>query len=380
LVRETVTLEERYTQGMKKRIAALLLALLAVGAGNQEKRSRPFAMGVNPFPYELSAEAIEATQLWILDNTDLVSIKLDEGVPWQEALESKSSYDPAFEGSLDWKGKKPQDKKVFLSMTPLNKDKTGMAGYRGAAENMPNPDPWNKKDLDDPLVAKAYLNFCREMIRRFKPDYMAYGIEVNNLIKVPAKWKKFVPFVRDIYMTLKKENPQLPLILTLSTETATEPEQASSQRKQIGEILPFTDLIAVTAIPYIKESNPAKLPKTYFAQMASLAPQKPFAIAETAFLAEDVNVDIGAVHIERVGKAAWQADYLKFCFEEGVKHNAKFIIWMIPRDLDKLYESLPPLIREIILPIRDTGLLDGAGTPRKSFELWSQWLKYPRSK
>jgi hypothetical protein len=35
---------------MKKRMAVLVLALLAVGAGNQEKKGRPFAMGVNPFP------------------------------------------------------------------------------------------------------------------------------------------------------------------------------------------------------------------------------------------------------------------------------------------------------------------------------------------
>jgi hypothetical protein len=163
-------------------------------------------------------------------------------------------------------------------------------------------------------------------------------------------------------------------------EFETDPEQVGAQKKGIQDILPYSDLVAVTAIPYIKEPNPAKLPKNYFAQMAALAPQKPFAIAETAFLAEDVNVDIGAIHIERVGKAAWQADYLKFCFDEGSKHNAKFIVWMLPRDLDKLYESLPPIIREIILPIRDTGLMDGAGAPRKSFELWSQWLKLPRSK
>jgi hypothetical protein len=365
---------------MKKMTAVLALALLMVGAGNQEKRSRPFGMGVNPFPYDISPEAVEATQLWILDNTDLVTIKLDEGVPWQEALENKNTYDPGFEGSLDWKGKKPQDKRVFLSLTPLNKEKTGMANYRGAMENMPNPEPWNKKDLDDPMVAKAYLNFCREMIRRFKPDYMAYGIEVNNLVKTPAKWKKFVPFARDIYMALKKDNPRLSLILTLSTETATDPEQVGQQKKAIGEILPFTDLIAVTAIPYIKEPNPSKLPKNYFGQMAALAPQKPFAIAETAFLAEDVNVDIGAMHIERVGKAAWQAEYLKFCFDEGVKHNAKFIVWMIPRDLDVLYDKLPPLIRDILLPIRDTGLMDGKGEPRKAFEVWSEWLKLPRSK
>jgi hypothetical protein len=357
--------------------AALALALLMVGAGNQEKKGRPFAMGVNPFPYELSAEAIEATQLWILDNTDIVSVKLDEGVPWQEALENKNAYDPGFEGSLEWKGKFPKDKKVFLSMTPLNKDKNGMAGYRGAAENMPNPDPWNKKDLDDPLVAKSYLNFCREMIRRFKPDYFAYGIEVNNLAKAPAKWKKFVPFAKDIYAALKKDYPQMPLILTLSTESVTfDPEQSPAQKKAIKEILPFTDMIAVTALPYIKEQNPAKLPKDYFAQMAALAPQKPFAIAETAFLAEDVNF----LGIERIGKPAWQQDYLKFCFDEGSKLNAKFIIWMLPRDCEALYKRIPAPINEMLKLFKDTGLLDGEGKPRKSFELWSQWLKVPRLK
>ena len=234
--------------------------------------------------------------------------------------------------------------------------------------------------LPDPLVAKADLNFCREMIRRFRPDYLAYGIEVNQLVKVPAKWKKFVPFARDVYSALKKDFPQLPVCVTLSTDTALEAEQVTIQKRAINEILPYTDLVAVTAIPYIKESNPAKLPKNYFAQMAALAPQKPFAIAETAFLAEDVKVDVGPIHIERVGKAAWQADYLRFCFEEGARHNAKFIVWMLPRDPDILYEKLPPLIRDILLPIKDTGLLDGEGKPRKSFELWSQWLKYARAR
>lgn len=362
---------------MKNLLPIALLALATVAAGGQERKARPFSMGVTPFPYDLSPEAIESTQLWILDHTDIVAIKLDDGVPWQEALENKNSYHPNFEESLAQKSKFPKDKRVFLSMTPLNKEKNGMANYRGAGENEPNPEPWNKKDLDDALVAKSYLNFCREMIRRYKPDYFAYGIEVNNLIKTPAKWKKFVPFARDIYLALKKDNPQLPLILTLAADaTAFEPDSAPGHRKAIKDILPFTDLVAVTAMPYIKEQNPAKIPKDYFAQMAALAPQKPFAIAETAFLAEDVNF----FGIERVGKPAWQEDYLRFCFQEGVKLNAKFVIWMLPRDCDPLYEKLPPLVREIVTPIKDTGLMDGEGKPRKAFELWSQWLKYTRLK
>jgi hypothetical protein len=367
----------KHAFGLLALVAAALAGSTRAEAGGQEKKARPFSMGVTPFPYDFTPEAVEATQLWILDNTDIVAIKLDEGVPWQEALENKNSYDPKFEESLSFKAKFPKEKKVFVSVTPLNKDKNGMANYRGPEENMPNPEPWNKKDLDDPLVLKAFLNYCREMLRRYRPDYFAYGIEVNNLAKVPAKWKKFVPFAQSVYVTLKKENPQLQVFVTLGCEaTVFEPDAAPAQKKAIKEILPFSDLVAVTALPYIKEQNPAKIPKDYFSQMAALGAGKPFAIAETAFLAEDVNF----FGVERVGKAAWQADYLKFCFEEGVKLNAKFVIWMIPRDPDMLYEKLPPVVRDILLLIKDTGLLDGKGNPRKSFEVWSQWLKYQRTR
>jgi hypothetical protein len=368
---------------MKQPLALLLLVLVSLAggtpavAGGQEKKARPFSMGVGLFPYDFTPEAIEATQSWIAENTDIVAMKLDEGVPWQEALENKNTYDPKFEESLAMKAKAAKEKKVFVSVTPLNKDKNGMANYRGPEENMPNPEPWNKKDLDDPVVLKAFLNYCRELIRRYKPDYFAYAIEVNNLAKLPAKWKKFVPFAQSVYVALKKEHPQLQVFVTLGCEaTVFEPDAAPAQKKAIKEILVFSDLVAVTALPYVKEQNPAKIPKDYFSQMAALGPGKPFAIAETAFLAEDVNF----FGIERVGKPAWQADYLKFCFEEGVKLNAKFVIWMLPRDPDMLYDKLPPLVRDILLIIKDTGLLDGQGNPRKSYEVWSQWLKYTRTR
>lgn len=375
----------RYTQGMKNAFAITILAILTLAAGprradagNQEKRARPFSMGVTAFPYDMTPQAVQDTQLWILDNTDIVALKFDEGIPWQEALENRNTYTEGFEASFTSKSQFPKEKKVFLSLTPLNKDKNGMAGYRDAAEHSPNPDPWNKKDLDDPMVAKAYLSFCREMIRRLKPDYVAYGIQVNDLIKAgPAKWSKFVPFARDIYLALKKDNPKLPVFVTLDSDaTAFEPDSAPNHKKLLKDILPFTDMIAVTAFPYVKEQNPAKLPKDLFAQMAAMAPNKPFAIAETAFLAEDVNF----IGIERVGKAAWQQDYLKMCFEEGVRLNAKFVIWMLPRDCDALYEKIPPPLNELLKLFKDTGLLDGDGKPRKSYELWSQWLKYTRTK
>src|SRR5688500_4411954 len=181
---------------MNHLIATAALVLLtfsdasADGLRRQERTARPFLMGVPAMPYDFSAEAIEATQTFIVDHTDMVAIKFDEGIPWEEALQNRNTYTSGFEKSFTDKSKFPKEKKVFLSVTPLNKDKNAMAGYRDDGENSPNPDPWGRKDFDDPMVAKAYLNFCKEMIRRFRPDYFAYGIEVNQLAKTPAKWKK----------------------------------------------------------------------------------------------------------------------------------------------------------------------------------------------
>jgi hypothetical protein len=215
------------------------------------------------------------------------------------------------------------------------------------------------------------------MIGRFKPDFLAYGMEVNQLAsKNPARWKKFLPFARDVYLALKKENPGLQVCVTLSADLFGDEAQAAAQKKAVREILPFTDVIAVAAHPYIWQTNPSKIPKDYFSRIAQLAPGKPFAIAETAFPAEDSDI----LGLERVGKAAWQQDWTRFCLEEAARLNSRFVVWMFARDIDDLFARIPPILNEPLKFIRDTGLLDGKGQPRKAFETWQQWLKIPRAK
>ncbi len=355
----------------------LTLALPAHPAGpGQERKSRPFSMGVSTLPHDLTPEAIDALYLFILDHTDLFAAKVDEGVPWMEALE-KRPYSKSLEDSLAWKMKRPENKRVFLSLTPLNDNKDGLAGYRGMGEKEALPAAWARKDFDDPDVAKAYLAYCRDLIGRFRPDHVAYAMEVNQLAsKNPARWKKFLAFSRDIYVALKKDNPALQICVTFSADLLSDESQASAQKKAIKEILPFTDLLAVAAHPYIFQTNPSKIPKDYFSKIAQLAPGKPFAIAETAFPAEDSDI----LGFERVGKPAWQQDWLRFCLEEAARSNAKFVVWMTSRDIDDLFARVPPILHEFLKFIRDTGLQDGQGKPRKSFETWAQWLKIPRAK
>jgi hypothetical protein len=355
-----------------KIVVALALALATVAAGGpQERKSRSFYMGTELIPHDLSVEGYAALFAFLNSNTDLVPVKLDKGVPWPEALE-KQSYSPEYEKNLTDTQEQLKDKKIFLSVTPLNGDKNDVAGYRGALENEPRPGAWKTKDFDDPAIAKAFLSYCGEMIRRFRPEFFAFALEANALAKnSPARFKKFILFASDIYNALKKENPKLPIFLTLNGDTYL--EDVANQKKASTALLAASDYVVVSTLPYIKEQVPSKLGKEFLAQFQALAPSKPFAISGTAFLAQDVSV----LGIERVGKAPWQLDYLKFVFEECARLNAKFVIWLTPRDLDELVKKLG-LLGEFAKPIMYTGLQDSKGNPRKSFDLWQQWLKLPK--
>ena len=350
---------------------ALFAALLLAG-GPQDRKSRPFHLGVTPIPHDLTPEAIGDFQAFQKEHTDLVAQKLDEGVPWPEAI-GGTPYEAGLDAKIKEVADRPDGKKLLLSTTPLNGGKDGLAGYRGALPNLPLSGAWREKDFDDAGVAKAYVAWCRELIRRTRPDYFVYAMEVNALVKHTARWKKFVPFVRDVYTALKKENPDLPLLFTIQLEGFYAEE--SPQRVALRPIMPFTDYVTVTTLPNIKESNPAKLPRDYFARAAALGQGKPFAVAETAFLGEDLTI----AGFERVGKAAWQDDYLRWLLDDCAKLNAKFVVWIVPRDFDLLYEKLlanTPL--DFFKIVKDTGLLDGSGKPRKSFDTWQGWLKLPR--
>jgi hypothetical protein len=95
---------------------------------------------------------------------------------------------------------------------------------------------------------------------------------------------------------------------------------------------------------------------------------------ETAFLGEDLALP----GLERAGKAAWQDEYLRWLLDESARLNAKYVVWTVPRDYDLLYLKLlagTPL--DFLKILKDTGLLDGDGKPRKSFETWEKWRALP---
>jgi len=351
--------------------------------GERKPTSRSFHLGFTQVILGESPEAIERLYKALAEHADMITLHYDGGIPWPEALAEKPYPKKVEEEIAFRKSRLRNDPKVYLAVTPIALMRNALAPYWGnqrqeGLAGSERPGDWKNKDFDNPEVIAAYTNHCRRMIREFKPDYMAYGIEVNMLaMSNRAGFRKYLVFMKEVYEALKKENPNLPIFLTSQIDHYYKDKE--NQREAVRQLLPYTDYIAVSCYPYMEGHTPDNLPEDWFSQVAELDPSKPFAIAETGYAAEDVVILDWNVNVP--GSEEWQAWYTRFILGESNRLNGRFVVWFFAHDFDAFFnqfegEELGAM--EFARWWRDTGLLDGNGNPRESLHIWDEWLKLPR--
>jgi hypothetical protein len=356
----------------------------AIDSGTGQKPSDPelpgprsFHLGFTPDDLLSTPEVGKVVYETLSRHADLVAFHLGHGVPWEEAL-NEQPFPPAVEQYLaKWSRLKARlrgDQTVYLALTPLKLQRNGIAAYWGGDEA--GVQKWKSQTFDAPETILAYTRFCRRMIRRFKPDYFAYGVEANMLADAnPRKFEQFRVLAKQVYETLKAENPKLPIFLTFQIDLYH--KHRAGQRPVITKLLPYSDFIAVSTYPYMEGYAPETLPKDWFADVAALDPRKPFAIAETGFIAEE------SYHNWQNGKTVegseeGQAAYVRCLLRCANRQQARFVVWFFPQDVDEFWKGLTnPLMKWFVKIWRDSGLVDGNGRERKGLREWDRWLQQP---
>jgi hypothetical protein len=339
--------------------------------------ARRFRLGFTPDDLLNTPEIGKTVLDTLTKHSDLVALHLGLGVPWEEAL-NEQPFPPAVEKYLaKWSRLEDQlrgNHAVYLALTPLKLQRNDIALYWGGDEA--GVKKWKNRNFDEAETILAYTRFCRRMIRRFTPNYFAYGIEANML--AGANLKKFEQFrvlTKQVYCTLKKENPELPVFLTFQIDQYH--RYRATQRPAIEKLLPYTDVIAVSTYPYMEGYLPQTLPSDWFSNVAALDPAKKFAIAETGFIAEESyhNWQNGRT-VE--GSEAAQAAYVRHLLTIANRQQAQFVVWFFPQDVDEFWRNQTnPLARWFVKIWRDSGLVDGDGKEREGMKEWDRWLMQP---
>jgi hypothetical protein len=364
--------------------AARPAAAAAVAPGDLAKASsRSFYLSMTPWPYDFTPQAKAYTYDLIQKHTDMVAHHFDEGVPWPEALAGEPYHEKVRE-DLDHRVKQLPGKQRYLALTPLSPARDGLALHWSHEPNQKLPKEWKSKSFDDPEVVEAYLNYARTMIRKFQPTYVNYGIESNILAERNARaFDAYVKLNAAVYPRLKAEFPNIPFFLSFHIGSLE--EDRGKQVKAIQRLLPYSDFVTVSTYPYGEKhrskggsySDPSELPGDWLRQVAALAPDKPFGIAETGFIAQDFEAK--KLRIRVPGNERHQTQYVKWLLEEVQALDGKFVVWFVPRDYDAFWKRLEKMgMSEVFKTWQDTGLVDESGRERGSLKVWDSWLALPR--
>lgn len=364
---------------MRKQALSVLAALAVAGCDGGSDPApvpRPFVMGFTDFPYAATFQAIDDVYRYIATDGDFVNHHFDGGVPWVEAL-AGGPLPAAIESEIATKlAKVPRTHRTLVTATPVNFLRTGLADYRGGQTAGPLPAPWDTVSFDNPIVEQAFLVYAERLIERLEPKYFAYTIEANILAdKNPARWASYVRLARALYTELKRRHPALLVFPTIQLELLR--EKGAPQVQAVRDLLPYADVIAVSTYPYASLVAPASIGPAYYDPVRSLAPEKPFAVAETAWPAETITAPYPIVI---AADQAQQRTYVERLLAAMTEMDALFINYFFTRDYDQFWESdfkkmeIAPLVRIW----KDTGLYAGDGTERPALDSWRKVLARPR--
>jgi hypothetical protein len=336
--------------------------------------ARPFHLGFTRWPADLTWEGFQTAQDFAHAHGDIVSVMFIGGIPWPESLAGEA-FSQDVEGNLSYRP--PAGKKLFLSISPLNKDRSDVAPYWGDKDNLPLPEPWNRLQLNSPEVKKAYLAFTLRAVKAMQPDYLAIGIESNVLLsKDPAKWTQLKELHRDTYAAVKQQYPTLPVFFT--TEVLHYKKLASEARNrdqegEVADLMRQSDIFAMSVYPHMTYDLPRPIPTDLLDFATKFA--KPIAVAECGMTAQDV--ELKAFGLTLRGSQADQKQWVELLLSTAARDRYEFVIQFATTDFERLCAKLPPPVDDLARIWAYTGLQTSDKVPKPALAVWDAFLNVP---
>lgn len=359
-------------------IVAVMLSVYAGGTRAADEgavpHTRPFLMGFTRWPADLTLEGMLTAQNFAHEHGDVVSVMFIGGIPWPEALDNKP-FSQDVQNNLAYQP--PAGKKIFLSISPLNKDRKDLAPYWGEKDNQPLPKPWSSYALNSPEIKRAYINFVLRAVQAMHPAYLAIGVENNVLLSHSAeKWAQLKELHRETYAAVKKQYPTLPVCFTtevLHYKKLASDAKGSAQESEVADLMQHSDLFAMSVYPHMSYDVPRPVPADFFDFARQF--HKPIAVSESGDTSRDV--ELKAFGLTLRGSEANQKQFVQLLLNTATRDRYQFVVLFATTDFDKLCEKLPKPINDLARIWAYTGLQTADLKPKPALAVWDEYLQAP---
>jgi hypothetical protein len=336
-------------------------------------------MGFTLWPADLTQEGVAVAKEYAHNHGDIVAVNFIGGIPWPEALDGKPFSNDVQENMAY---RPPAGKKLFLAISPLNKDKRDLAGYWGETDNRPLPLPWAKEPLNSPRVKRAYLNFVLRSVETMRPDFLAISVESNVLLsRDPAKWRQFKELYTETYRAVKKTHKGLPVFFTTEVvhyRRLTREAKSSEQEKEVAELMRSSDMFAMSVYPHMSPEVPRPVPANFLDFATRF--NKPIAVAESAMTSRTVELKTYSTRL--AGSDADQQAFTELLLRTAARDGYEFVINFATTDSDRLVARLRPPLDDIARIWAYTGMQTSDRRPKPASAVWTAFYnaKYEKAK
>lgn len=341
--------------------------------------TRSFYMGFTLWPADLTQDGVALARDFAHARGDIVAVNFIGGIPWPEAFAGKPFSKDVHE-NLAYRP--PAGKKLFLSISPLNRDRRGLAPYWGDRDNRPLPPGWEKEALNSPRVKRAFLNFVLRSIEAMRPDYLAIGVESNVLLsRDSARWRQLKELHRDTYAAVKKIHKALPVFFTtevLHYRRLAREAKGADQEKEVAEMMRHSDVFAMSLYPYMSPAVPRPVPANFFDFARRF--NKPIAVAESGMSSRTIELkSYGAV---LPGSDADQRLFTELLLRTAERDGYEFVINFAAIDSDRLVARLRPPLDDRARIWAYIGMQTSDLTPKPALAVWDGFFnaKYEKAK
>ena len=332
-------------------------------------------MGFTQWPADLTDEGVAIAKEYAHAHGDIVSVMFIGGIPWPEALDGKP-FSKDVQNNLSYRP--PAGKKLFLSISPLNKDRRDLAPYWGDTDNQPLPPPWDKEPLNSPRVKRAFLNFVLRAIENMRPDYLAIGVESNMILsRDQSKWRQLKELHRDTYMAVKKVHRSLPVFFTaevLHYKRLTPDAKGTDQEKEVADLMRFSDLFAMSLYPYMSHDVP-KIITANFLEFATRF-KKGVAVSESGMTSR--NIELRSYNTVLYGSETEQMQFTELLLKTAARDNYEFVVYFATTDSDRLVARLRPPLNDLVRIWAFIGMQTSDKTPKPASAVWDGFLRAKR--
>jgi hypothetical protein len=333
---------------------------------------RSFLMGFTGWPADLTPEGLATAQEFAHTHGDIVAMTFIGGIPWPEAHDGKPFSKDVQE---NMRYRPAAGKKLFLSISPLNKDRRDLAPYWGERDNQPLPKPWDKEPLNSPRVKRAFVNFVLRAVDTMRPDYLAIGVESNMLLSRDiGKWRQLKDLHRTTYLAVKNANKSLPVFFTtevLHYKKLTRDAKGSDQEKEVAEMMRHSDMFAMSLYPHMSPEVPRPVPASFLDFATRF--KKTIVVAESGMSSR--NVELKTYGTMLFGSDGDQIQFTEMLLKTAARDNYEFVINFATTDSDRLVARLRPPLDDLARIWAYTGMQTSDKILKPASVVWDAYYR-----